>query len=109
MARVIIHRAKLTRDIAANLQAAGFEERGIIVVGGWDFLTTIDEMCGNGFRLVRPKPRPTWWKDSFDAPDYLIMAAQFEQSARETAYEDLQRIFHEAGAKLIDASLARLQ
>ncbi len=108
LAQVIINRAGLIRDIAANLRVENFEERGIIVVGGRDFLTMIDDWCGNDFRLKRPKPRPPWWNDSFDALSYLILAAQFEQAAHETAYKDLHRTFNEAGAKLIDAALARL-
>lgn len=109
LARVIIRRTELTRDAVASLRGTDFEERGIIVVGGRDFLAAIDEMCGNGFRLVRRKPRPSWWSESFDAPAYLVMAAQFEQSARETVFADLQKTFHEAGAKFVDACLARLQ
>jgi hypothetical protein len=107
-AQIIIRRAELIRDITANLRGADFEERGIIVVGGRDFLTAVDEFCGNNFRLVRPKPRPPWWKDSFDALDYLMMATQFERAARETGYEDLRRLYREAGKKLVDASLAGL-
>ena len=107
-AEVLIRRVELMRDMAANLRAEQFEERGIIVVGGRAFLSAVDEFCGNGFRLVRPKPRPPWWKDSFDAADYLIMATQFEQAARETGYEDLRQSYGEAAGKLIDASLASL-
>lgn len=108
-ARVLIRRAELMRDVIANLPGENFNERGIIVVGGQDFLMTIDEMCGNGFRLNRPQPRPTWWTDEFDALGYLAMAARFERAKRETVYEDLRRDFHEAAARLIDAGLTRLK
>lgn len=109
LAQVFIRRAEVMSDVIANLRAAGLEERGIIVVGGRDFLTMIDEICGNGFRLIRPKPRPFWWKDSFGTAEYLIMAARFEQSVSETADENLSGVFRKAAAKLLDAGLEKLQ
>lgn len=111
LAQVIINRAGLIRDVAANLGVENFEGRGIIVVGGRDFLTMIDDICGNDFRLYRPFPHPPhpWWNDRFDTLGYLLMAAQFESALRETVYEDLRHDFHEAAAKLVDAGLARLQ
>lgn len=108
-AQVIIRRAELMRDMVANLRGETAEERGIIVVGGRDLLSTVDEYCGTGFRLNRPRPHPPWWNEEFDTLCYLLMAAQFERALRETVYDDLRHDFHEAAAKLVDAGLARLQ
>ena len=109
LAQAIIRRAELVRDVAASLGSDQIAERGIIVVGGRDLSAMIDEFCGNNFRLVRPKPHPPWWKDSFGSWSYLVMATQFDRAAHETSYDDLRDAYHEAAGKLVDTGLAKLR
>lgn len=109
VAKSLIRRADAARDALAGLRRGGdLAERGIIIVGGREFRHLIEELCGNDFRFWRPKPRPRGWKNSFDALDYLAMAAQFARAANESAYDDLQESYREATDLLIDAALARL-
>jgi hypothetical protein len=104
-----IARAEFMQEIGDSLAREG-EQRGIIIVGGYTSRFA-DEFCGNGFRLrwPYPGPHPHWFTHELDGIDLLVMAAQFEKSARETFSPVLRQHFVDAGAKFAEAGFARIQ
>ena len=109
VAQAVIGRAELLQEIGDAVSREG-EQRGIIIVSGY-LARFVDDFCGTGFRLKWPfpGPRPHWFADKLDGIDLVVMATQFEQAAKEAFSPDLRRNLADAGAKLVEAGLSKMQ
>ena len=107
-AHVVTARAELLQEIADATSREG-EHRGIIIVGGY-ISRFCDDWCGNGFRLKWPfpGPRPSWFASELHGIDLVVLATQFEQSAKGTFSPDLRRNLAAAGARLLEDGLSRM-
>ena len=105
----VIGRAELLQDVADATVREG-EQQGIIIVGGYTS-RFVDDWCGNGFRpkWPFPGPPPPWWVNELDGIDLVVMAAQFEQAAKETFSQDLRQSLADASAKLTEVGLSKMQ
>lgn len=108
VAQVVISRAELLQEIADVTQREG-EQQGIIIVSGY-ISRFVDDICGNDFRFKYPfpGPRPHWFADELDGIDFVVMATQFEQAAKETFNPDLRQALADAGAKFVEAGLSKM-
>lgn len=109
LTQTVISRAELLQDIADATTREG-EQQGIIIVGGYTS-RFVDDWCGNGFRpkWPFPGPPPPWWVNELDGIDLVVMAAQFEQAAKETFSQDLRQNLADVSAKLAEVGLAKMQ
>ena len=109
VAQAVINRAQLLQEISDATKRDG-EERGIIIVSGY-VARFVDDFCGNGFRLKYPfpGPRPNWFADQLDGIDLVVMAAQFDQAAKDAFNPDLRQNLADASAKLVEAGLSQMQ
>jgi len=109
VAQTVIARAELLQEIAGAAVREG-EQQGIIIVGGY-INRFCDDVCGNGFRLPWrfPGPRPHWYHHELQGIDLVVLAAQFEQGAREAYSPELSRNLSHASARLAEAGLARMK
>jgi hypothetical protein len=109
LAQTVIARAELLHEIAGAALREG-ERQGIIVVGGY-INRFSEDVCGNGFRLrwPFPGPRPHWFKQELRGIDLVVLAAQFEQGAREAYSPELGRAFSHASGQLVEAGLSRME
>ena len=109
VAQAVISRAELLQEVADATQRGG-EQQGIIIVGGYTSRFS-DDWCGNGFRLKYPfpGPRPRWFTSELNGIDLIVVAAQFEQAAKETFSQDLRRNLADASAKFVEVGLSKLQ
>ena len=107
-AQTVISRAELHQEFADSTRRAG-EERSIIIVGGITRRFS-DDWCGTGFRLKYPfpGPRPHWFTTELSGIDLMVIATQFEQSAKQTFSQDLRQNLVNASAKFAEAGLAKL-
>jgi hypothetical protein len=109
VAQTVTNRAELLQEIADATSHQG-EKQGIIIVGG---LTSrfSDDWCATGFKLrwPFPGPRPHWFANELAGIDLIVMATQFEQSAKETFNPDLRQNLANASAKFVKAGLAKMQ
>lgn len=104
----VIERAVLMQEIADALNQRG-EERSIIIVGGKlsHYVEGIDELCP---RIRRKIPKKLGGDDDrFSALELLAAGAVFEQNAAVFANEGLQNELRNAGAKLIEMGIERMQ
>jgi hypothetical protein len=109
VAQTVMSRVELLQEIADATRREG-EEQGIIIVSGY-LARFVDDFCGTGFRpkWPFPGPPPPWFADQLNGIDLVVMAAQFEQAAREAYNPALRQNLADASAKLVDAGLAKLQ
>lgn len=107
LAETLIQRAELIQEVSGAMVNEG-EQQGIIIVSGY-VDRFVDEFCGNGFRLrfPIPGPRPKWYADEVSGVDLVIMAAAFDQAAKDTYNPEFGRVLAGASAKLAEAGLAR--
>lgn len=107
--QAVISRAELIQEIADATRREG-EQRGIIIVGGY-ITRFVDDFCGTGFKLKYPfpGPRPHWFASELDGIDLVVMAAQFEQAAKEAYSSDLRQSLADASSKFVKAGLAKMQ
>lgn len=107
----VIDRALLMREIADAMNQTGGQQQqqqGIIIVGGKlsEYVDGIDELCP---RIERKFPKPKGKiEPRFSGLELLAAGAVFEQNALAVASEDLRRELRNAGAKLIEAGIARM-
>ena len=108
-AQTVISRAELLQELADSTRREG-EERSIIIVGGITSRFS-DDWCGTGFRLKYPflGPRPHWFTTELSGIDLMVIATQFEQSAKQTFSQDLRQSLSNASAKFAEAGLAKLR
>lgn len=108
LAQEIINTAEVMLEI--NAAKSEGDERGIIVIGGY-LESTVDDTCGNGFRLIwrGPGPRPNWFPDQLSGIDLLVIGVQFAQSAHNQFNPDLGEVMRAAAAKLARVGASRLQ
>ncbi len=108
-AQTVISRAELLQEFADATRREG-EERSIIIVGGITSRFS-DDWCGTGFRLKYPfpGPRPHWFTTELSGIDLMVIATQFEQSAKQTFSQDLRQSLSNASAKFAEAGLAKLR
>ncbi len=103
----VIDRVLLMQEVADSLNQTG-EQQGIIIVGG-KLALLVDELCGNNFRVKIPIPHPKQETDEKLSGLELILAGGIcEQNATTTTNEGLRQEIRNAGAKLIEAGLARM-
>ena len=103
----VIDRVLLTQEIADTMNQTG-EQHGIIIVGG-RLAMLVDELCGNNFKIRIPIPRPKHDTDKLlSALDLLTAGAVFEQNAATVANDGLRQELKNAGAKLVEAGIARM-
>lgn len=109
VAQTVIARAELLQEIAGATLHEGEPQR-IIIVGGY-ISRFCDDVCGSGFRWKwpRPGPHPHWFDHELRGIDLLVLAAQFEQGAREAYSPALRRNLSDASARLAEAGLSRMQ
>jgi hypothetical protein len=103
----VIDRALLMQEVADAMNQTG-EQRGIIIVGGRlsQFVDGIDELCP---RIERKFPKPKGGIElRFSGLELLTAGAVFEQNAATVAHEGLRQELRNAGARLIEAGLARM-
>ena len=107
-AQTVIRRAELIQEIADATRNEG-QQQGIIIVGGYTSRFS-DDWCGNGFRVKYPfpGPRPAWFATELSGIDLMVIATQFEQSAKQTFSQDLRQSLANASAKFAEAGLAKL-
>jgi hypothetical protein len=103
--QAVVGRAEVLQDVA-NVA----ERQGIIIVGGYTS-EFCDEWCGNGFRVKWPfpGPRPHWFTHELDGIDLVVMAATFDQAAKQTFSPVLRQGLANAGARLAEEGLSRMQ
>lgn len=108
IAQEVIERASLIQETADALTSQG-ERQGIIIVGGY-VSRFADDWCGNG-RLKWPFPglRPHWFPEERGGVDLIVTGAQFQRAASETFDGQLRQAFADAGAKIVQAGVAKLQ
>jgi hypothetical protein len=109
LTQTIVERTELLQEMAAAF-SDGSEERGIIIVSGY-LSRFLDEFCGTGYKLrfPHPGPRPTWFPDQLDASDLVVMAAYFQQAAKETFYRALGEQLSQTSTKLLQAGISATQ
>lgn len=109
LAQTVISRAELIQEIADATQREG-EQQGIIIVSGY-VARLINVICGNDFRFrwPFPWPRPNWFAEEVNGMDLVVMATQFEQAANETFNRELRQNLADAGAKLVEAGMSKMQ
>ena len=109
VAQTVISRAELIQEIADATRREG-EQQGIIIVSGY-LARFVDDWCGTNFRpkWPFPWPRPNWFAEELDGIDLVVMATQFEQSAKGTFSQDLRQNLAVASAKLAEAGLSKVQ
>ena len=109
LAQTVTSRAELMQEMADASKREG-EQRGIIIVSGY-ISKFVDDFCGNDFKLKFPfpGPRPRWFAEKLGGIDLVLMAAQFDQSSRETYSPDLRRNLADASSKLAETGLSRLE
>jgi hypothetical protein len=109
IAQEVIGRASLIQETSDALTSQG-ERQGIIIVGGY-VSGFADDWCGNGVRIKWPfpGPRPNWLPDEPGGVDLIATGAQFQRAASETFDGQLRQTFAEAGAKIVQAGVAKLQ
>lgn len=108
IAREVIDQALLMQQIGNSLNQEG-EERGIIIVSG--FISRFIDDCGNGIIKIKiphrgiPEPGP----DPVLTPvELIIMGLQFQSEAKSADNEQIQRLFMDAGKKLISGGIDKL-
>jgi len=108
LVQTVVERAELIQEVSASLANAG-EQQGIIIVGGY-LERLVDELCGNGFRVRYPfpGPRPHWFPDGLDGTDLVVMAAAFDQAAKEAYRPEFGQALQDASAKLTEVGFGRL-
>ncbi|MGH6842279.1 MAG: hypothetical protein ACREDV_09360 [Methylocella sp.] len=108
IAQEVIERASLIRETADALTSQG-ERQGIIIVGGY-VSKFADEWCGNGrLKWPFPGPRPHWFPEERGGVDLIVTGVQFQRAASETFDGQLSQTFADAGAKIVQAGVAKLQ
>jgi hypothetical protein len=109
VAQAVISRAELLQEIA-DVTARQGEQQGIIIVSGY-IARFVDDWCPTPPRLKWPfpGPRPKWFTNEFEGIDLMVMAAQFEQAAKESFNLDLRHNFADASAKFAEAGVLRMQ
>lgn len=109
VAQTVVGRGELLQELATATANLG-ERQGIIIVGGY-VSKFCEEWCGSEFRLrwPFPWPRPKWFTQELSAIDLVVLATQFEKSAKEAFGSDLRQNLAAAAAKLAEAGLARVQ
>lgn len=107
LAQTLIQRAEFIQEVSGAMVNEG-EQQGIIIVSGY-VGRFVDEFCGNGFRLrfPIPGPRPKWYADEVSGVDLVVMAAAFDQAAKDAYNPEFGRVLADASAKLAEAGLAR--
>ncbi len=102
----VIDRALLMQETADALNQTG-EIQSIIIVGGKfsRYIEGIDELCP---RIERKIPNPGR-KLTFSGLERLAASAVFAQNAESVAHEGLRQELQNAGAKLIEMGVERLQ
>jgi hypothetical protein len=106
--QTVVRRVELLQEIADAIPREGVQQ-GIIIVGGY-ISRFSDEWCGNGFRLKWPfpGPRPSWFTHELRGIDLVVMAAQFEQAAREAFNPDMSRHLTDASTRFVEAGLSKV-
>jgi hypothetical protein len=108
IAQEVIERASLIQETADALTSQG-ERQGIIIVGGYVSRFADDfELCPR-IPWPFPGPRPHWFPEAPDGGDLIVTGVQFQRAASETFDGQLGQTFADAGAKLVQAGVAKLQ
>jgi hypothetical protein len=108
IAQEVIERASLIQETADALTSQG-ERQGIIIVGGY-VSRFVDDWCGNGrLKWPFPGPRPHWFPEERGGVDLIVTGVQFHRAASETFDGQMGQTFADAGAKIVQAGVAKLQ
>lgn len=108
IAQEVIERAFLIQETADALRSQG-ERQSIIIIGG--YVSRFVDDCGTGLGLRWPLrgPRPHWYPEEPGGADLIVTGVQFERAASESYDGQLRQVFADAGSKLTQMGLARLQ
>lgn len=109
VAQIVIARAELLSELAGAMALPG-ERQGIIIIGGY-VNKFCAGWCGSEFRVrwPFPPPHPRWFSEELSAFDLVVLAAEFQQGAKEAFNSDLRQSLAEAAAKLAEAGVSRMQ
>jgi len=109
LVQTVASRAELFQDITDAARHES-EQQGIIIVSGY-IARFVDDFCGNDvrFKWPFPGPRPNWLAEEVSGIDLVVMATQFDQAASETFNPELRQNLADAGAKLAEAGLSKMQ
>jgi hypothetical protein len=101
-------RMTLVAEIADLIQRPGGEPGNLLIAG--HVARFVDEVCCNGFKLrwPFPWPAPAWFGETLSGADFVVMGAQFQQTAVIARDRDLGRTFADAAHALLEAGAARL-
>jgi hypothetical protein len=102
-------RALIMQETADALKDRG-ERRSAAVIA--DYISSfVDDICDYDFRIpwLFPPPRPYWLPEEISGIDLAVAGVQFQKIASGTGNNELKQIFAEAGARLAEEGLARLQ
>jgi hypothetical protein len=111
LAAVILEFTERMTDVAeiADLIPRPGGERGNLIVVG-HVAKFVDDICANGMRVrwPYPWPAPSWFSDSLNGADLIVMGTQFQQAAVIAMDRELGRTFADAAHALLEAGAARL-
>ena len=109
VAQTFIGRAEFLQE-TADIRTKEGEHQGTINVGGY-VSRFVDELCGNEFRLKYPFPGPPphWFTEELAGIDLVVIATQFEQSAKESYSPNLRQSLSDGSVKFVQAGLSKLQ
>ncbi|MFL7871128.1 MAG: hypothetical protein AB8I58_20030 [Anaerolineales bacterium] len=109
LVQTVAGRAQLFQEITDAARHES-EQQGIIIVSGY-IARFVDDFCGNDvrFKWPFPGPRPNWFAEEVSGIDLVVMATQFDQAANGTFNPDLRQNLMDAGAKLAEAGLSKMQ
>jgi hypothetical protein len=104
----VIERASLIQETADALTSQG-ERQGIIIVGGYVSRFADDfELCPR-IPWPFPGPRPHWFPEAPDGTDLIVTGVRLQRAASETFDGQLRQTLADAGGKLVQAGLDKLQ
>ncbi len=111
VAQTVISRAELLQDIADATPRKGEQQSSVSAYIARFVERGDDEVdpLGRPLKWPGPGPRPKWWINEFNGIDLVVMAAQFEQAAKEAFSPDLRKHLAHASAKFAEAGLSKMR
>jgi hypothetical protein len=107
LAQTVISRAELIQEIIDTTQGEGQQQD---LTGASRYIARFVDDCLLGkVRWPFPVPPPHWFVNELDGIDLLVMATQFEQTAKGIFSSDLRKNLADASAKFAEAGLSKMQ
>lgn len=113
LAHEVIERAGMMLEVADGLNKDN-EERGIIIVGGY-LRQFVDDICPELPKIKHPKKRwPFPWPPEpepnprWSGIELAVIGTIFQNEARVSGHQGIQRVLNDAGEKLFEVGLSRM-